>query len=362
MLATACGSDGESGAATTGAGTSTGEPATVTSSEAATTASPGSSGGSGSESSSETGAPPGCAASPQALADCIDLAAYTADLEFIADLRVPGTAHWQAVQDLGADRLDELGFDVQLFDYATGTNVIGTLQGASADAAHVIIGAHYDHIEDCAGADDNATGVAASLELARVLAMGSYDLSITIALWDEEEQGLIGSEAFVQAAQSDGIAVAAYYNFEMIGYASSEPDTQQIPAGFDLVFPEQIAAIEANDNRGDFLFLAGDSDSTDAQVGIVVGANRVDLPVISVVLTPAQKTNDLFNDLRRSDHAPFWDAGFPAIFISDSGEFRNSRYHCFAGEDTVDTLVPSFTDKVMRATVESAAQVAGLQL
>ena len=148
--------------------------------------------------------PSGCASSPEALADCVDPAAYQADLEFIASLRAPGSAHWQAVQDLCADRLTELGYDVELFEYGSGINVLGTLPGSAPDAPHIMIGAHYDHIEDCAGADDNATGVAGSLEAARVLAMGEYTNTLTIACWDEEELGLVGSEAFATTAAAQG--------------------------------------------------------------------------------------------------------------------------------------------------------------
>lgn len=60
-----------------------------------------------------TAEPDPCAASPQALADCVEQAAYTDDLKFIANIRTPGSTHWQAVQDLCADRLTELGYQVQ---------------------------------------------------------------------------------------------------------------------------------------------------------------------------------------------------------------------------------------------------------
>lgn len=285
----------------------------------------------------------------------MDPAAYQADLEFIASLRAPGSAHWQAVQDLCADRLTELGYDVELFEYGSGINVLGTLPGSAPDAPHIMIGAHYDHIEDCAGADDNATGVAGSLEAARVLAMGEYTNTLTIACWDEEELGLVGSEAFATTAAAQGIDIGVYFNFEMIGFASDEPDTQGLPAGFDLVFPDQIAAIEANGNRGDFLFLTGGPGTADAIANLESQGARVELPTIALTLNEQQVTSALFGDLRRSDHAPFWDQGFPAIFISDTGEFRNDRYHCVGGEDTVESLVPTFTEKVLRATVASAA-------
>ena len=357
VVLVACGGDdtssnepGSSGAAEAGTSSTSSPASSSTGSSSSTTEVADST-----ASSSSTGAPSGCTASPEALADCVDIDAYQSDLEFIASLRVPGSTHWQAVQDLCADRLTELGFQVDLFEYGSGVNVLGTLPGSDPDAPHVMIGAHYDHIEECAGADDNATGVAGSLEAARVLAMGQYTNTLTIACWDEEERGLIGSEAFATSAASQGIDVGIYFNFEMIGYASDEPDTQQLPTGFDLIFPEEIAMIEANDSRGDFLFLTGDPGSADAVANLQAQGERVDLPVVALVLNAQQVGNPLFGDLRRSDHAPFWDQGFPAIFITDTGEFRNDRYHCVGGEDSVDSLVPSFTEKVLQASVASAA-------
>lgn len=359
-LLAACGGDDDassneaasSGAAQTGSASSSGQGSSSSGGTSSSTTA-------AADSSSATGSAAGCAASPEALADCVDIDAYQADLEFIASLRVPGSTHWQAVQDLCADRLTELGFTVDLFDYGTGVNVLGTLPGSDPDAPHIIVGAHYDHIEECTGADDNATGVAGSLEAARVLAMGQYANTLTIACWDEEERGLLGSEAFAMSAASQGIDIGVYFNFEMIGYASDEPDTQRLPTGFDLVFPEEIAMIEANDNRGDFLFLTGDPGSADAVANLQDQGERVDLPVVALVLNEQQVNNPLFGDLRRSDHAPFWDQGFPAIFITDTGEFRNDRYHCMGGEDSVDSLVPAFSEKALQVTVASAAIALG---
>src|SRR5205823_1076260 len=102
-------------------------------------------------------------------------ARYVKDLEFVAKERTPGSPHWKEVQDLCATRFKDLGFMVELEEYATGVNVIGTRVGADTPIDIVSIGAHYDHIPGCPGADDNATGVAGLLEVARVLSQGSFD-------------------------------------------------------------------------------------------------------------------------------------------------------------------------------------------
>src|SRR5262245_45469411 len=113
--------------------------------------------------------PPCGAASPAQLASCYDPVAYKADVTFVGKPREHHSAHWQAVQDLGFDRLSELGFEVERQVYDTGVNVIGTKKGARSPGEQVIVSAHYDHIPGCPGADDNATGVAAVMEIARIL-------------------------------------------------------------------------------------------------------------------------------------------------------------------------------------------------
>ena len=116
--------------------------------------------------------------SPEGLMACVDLERYVADLEFIADVRVPGSPHWLAVQERCADVLELAGFDVSLQEYPTGVNVIGVRSGREPA---LVLGAHYDHIPDCPGADDNASGVAGVLEIARVLGAAPLTRALIVA-------------------------------------------------------------------------------------------------------------------------------------------------------------------------------------
>lgn len=296
-----------------------------------------------------------CTASPQALADCVEPQRWSDDLGFIADIRTPGTPHWQAVQDLCADRLAEFGYEVDLQDYGTGVNVVGRRLGKAAPGEHVVIGAHYDHIADCHGADDNASGLAAALEVARVLALAEFDRTVIVGCWDEEELGLIGSEAYVAAAKAAGDQIVAVFNYDMIGYYDEAPGSQTVPPGFDLAFPDAYAELEATMFSGDFIAVVSDAESHAASLAFGAAADRVALRKALLELPAGTESTDLFADLRRSDHAAFWDAGYPALFITDSGEFRNANYHCMAGPDEVSDLTPAFAVDVTRATVEAAA-------
>jgi hypothetical protein len=366
VLALACkrGGDASDDTGTTGASDSgaadTATPSTMT------TPAPGTGSAADDAPADTTGSPPGdstgeppattCGdASSSALAACVDPAAIADDIGFIADIRTPGSTHWLAVQELCADRLEQLGYAVELHEYATGINVIGRRTGARSPGEVVLVGAHYDHIPECLGADDNASGVAGALEVARVLAEVPIDRTLAIACWDEEELGLVGSQAWVAGGMAAGESVAVYLNYDMIGYRSDAPGSQQIPLGFDLFFPDQYAQVQNNEFRGDFIVAIADELATEPLAAYVAHAGDLGLPTISAALDAKAKNSDLLSDLRRSDHASFWAEDLPAIFFTDSGELRNAGYHCFGAEDTVDTLDMQFAAQVVAATVGAAA-------
>jgi Zn-dependent M28 family amino/carboxypeptidase len=290
----------------------------------------------------------------------VDESRYRADLDFIAAPRPSGSAHWQAVQDRCAAALSAVGLDVELQTYDGGINVLGTLHGASASNEVVLVGAHYDSVNDCPGADDNASGVAGVLEIARVLATHDYARTLVFACWDEEETGLDGSSAFV-AGFSPLQKLVAHYNFEMIGFASAEPGSQSVPFGFDQLFPEQVQQLEANENRGDFIAVVADSSSNAAASELVARARGVGLPTLRLDVPDTLKNSDLASDLRRSDHASFWRADLPGIMLTDTANFRNPNYHCESGSDIVVTLNLDFALRVVKATAAAASDMAKRQ-
>jgi hypothetical protein len=352
LCAIGCGGGGE--ATTSGGSSETGSSSTASPTPTTGDATASSTGGT-------TGEPDPCVASPQALADCVDPAKYTEDLNFIADIRTPGTPHWQAVQDLCADRLAEAGYEVILQDYGTGINVVGRRLGTSKPNELVVVAAHYDHIADCHGADDNASGVAAMLAIGRMLARAETDRTVIIACWDEEEDGLIGSEAFVAAVPVED-TVVVNYNFDMIGVRSDEMNSQRVPPGFETVFPEQYAAIESRGFRGDFIAIVASSLAHEHALGFAGATGRIALGSEVIEIPAGAENSPVFDDLRRSDHAAFWLAGIPALFITDTGEFRNDHYHCMKGPDEVADLDLDFAVGVTRATVEAAAVTLGMQV
>lgn len=304
--------------------------------------------------------PPCGDGTPLGLARCVEGARYQADLEAIAQPREPASAHWMTVQDLCARRLTELGFTVERHAYGSGVNVVGVREGSAEPARRVVVGAHYDHIRNCAGADDNASGVAGALEVARVLARRSYPRTLVVALWDEEERGLVGSRAYAMRARSRAETIDAYFNFEMIGYVDRSPGSQRLPTGFGLIFAAAAREWEANERRGDFLAAIADPRSSGAMGALEHYADRLGLPFIPLNLSESLLASPLVADLRRSDHASFWESGFPGVMLTDTSEFRYDRYHCRAGPDVVANLDQTFAAQVVSATVGAAAESLGL--
>ena len=293
--------------------------------------------------------------SAAALAGCVEASRLTTDLNTIAGARPTGTVKSGQVVDFLVTRLNALGFTVTRDDYGRGVNVIGTKLGKTSPTELVVISAHHDSVPECPGADDNGSGVVGVLEAARVLGQIEHDRTLVVALWDEEELGLLGAFDWTDRLARSGSKVVVSYVLEMIGYRSDEVDSQTLPAGFDVLFPEATAAVAANGNRGDFIALIADQSAQPYtalmdQLGAATGHSTVSLHVPTTLLG-----TNLINDLRRSDHAAFWAYNWPAMMITDTANFRNPNYHCAAAPDQVSDIDFDFAAKTVAITAYSAA-------
>ncbi len=294
--------------------------------------------------------------SPAALGACVETDRYIADLEAVAIERATGTQGAADVRAYIVTALTELGMTIEIDEsVGQGANIIGTLPGTGGSDELVVISAHYDGTPGCAGADDNATGVAGLLETARVLSQTEHSRTIVFAFWDEEERGYVGSWRWTDAAVEANTPVVIHLVYEMIGYATDEPNTQELPLGFDLVFPDVAAQMADNENRGDFIALISNDGGSPYVDTFADYATGVNLPALGMVLEGGMATSDLTGDLRRSDHQSSWAVGYPAIMITDTSEFRYPGYHCGDGEDSVDRLDHAFASQTVAATIYTAA-------
>jgi hypothetical protein len=325
---------------------------------------PGASGAAGAAGADSAPEPPAMATcglgDSTSLAACADEARYAGDLSFVAGDRTPGSAHWQEVQSLCVGRLTELGYEVEQQAYDTGVNVIGIRKGQELPEEVVFLSAHYDSVKNCAGADDNGSGVAGLLESARLLALQPHARSLAIACWDEEErrgdESLRGSGAYARAASDRDEQIVGNFVFDMIGYASSAAGTQRLPDGLDAMFPAAAQQIRANDSRGDFLAIVLDERSHAIGESLAIEAAAVNLPLVFFEIPDEQLDSPAVDDLRRSDHGSFWAAGYPGMLLTDTAEFRNPNYHCENGQDSLDTLDHDFAVSVVRVTTGAAVR------
>lgn len=221
-------------------------------------------------------------------------------------------------------------------------NLIGRLAGKKNSC--FIVAAHFDAVENSPGADDNASGVAALLEIARTLADEPLNHSVEFVSFNLEEFGMVGSAHYVKDLKNERREIAGMISLEMIGYTDSRKGSQKLPPALRDRFRD----------TGDFIGLVANSKSKNMleifyrEMGQIEG-----LPVEHLTLP----FNGWFLPAARlSDHSPFWDAGYPALLITDTSFFRNPNYHL--PSDTVSTLNPDFILKVTEGTARAVRAMA----
>ena len=174
-----------------------------------------------------------------------------------------------------------------------------------------------------------------------------------------EEDGLVGSTRYVSSGIPAGDQIAGVFNFEMIGYYSEQPNTQTLPNGFNLLFPDANAAVINNQYRGDFITNVGNTVSLPLAMAFAEAA-ALYVPDLKVITLNVPGNGQLAPDLLRSDHAPFWFGNYPALMLTDGANFRNECYH--TPQDTFDhKLNFTFMANVTKATLAAAAKLAEIQ-
>jgi aminopeptidase YwaD len=215
-------------------------------------------------------------------------------------------------------------------------NLILRLNSAKANnKAPIVIGAHYDAVPGCEGADDNASGVAVLLELARSLAASHAKYPIHLIAFDMEEYGLLGSRAYVDLLRQQNQALRLMISLEMLGYCDRTPNSQRYPKGLKYFYP----------NTGNFIGLIGNIWT----IPDLIYLRGKIKPSVPCEWLPAGVRGLLVPDTRRSDHAPFWDAGYKAIMITDTANMRNPHYH--QRSDRLETLDLEFLTNVCQGLV-----------
>lgn len=206
------------------------------------------------------------------------------------------------------------------------SNVEASLVGSDSSSGTVVVGAHYDSVPGTVGANDNGTGVAAVLALARLLQGHNVRRTVRFVFFVNEEPPYfqttdMGSLVYARQLRHDGVPVSAMISLETIGFYSDAPGTQKYPPVLGWFYP----------NRGDFIGFVGNADSRDL-VRRSIRAFRESTSFPSEGLAaPAD-----WPGVGWSDHWSFWQEQYPAIMITDTALFRYPYYH--TPRDTSDKV------------------------
>lgn len=243
------------------------------------------------------------------------------------------------------EQLRSLGYRPARQIYEAGnqtfTNVEAELSGKS-EGAVLIIGAHYDTAGGLPGANDNASGVAATLELARQFAGGKQARRIRWVFFANEEppyfqSSAMGSHVYAKRCREGKEEIAAMLSLETIGYYSERPGSQTYPVGLHLGYPD----------RGDFLGFV-------ANIQSALLLRRVLKAFRQGTSLPAQgaAAPSSIPGIGWSDHWSFWQFGYRALMVTDTAPYRYPYYH--TAEDTPEKLD---YDRMARAVTGLAAVV-----
>jgi hypothetical protein len=228
-------------------------------------------------------------------------------------------------------------------------DVVIEARGDIADPEVIVVGAHYDSAPGTSGANDNGSGTAAVIELARLLRdrAGSGTRRIRLVLFVNEEPPYfktedMGSLHYARSLKERNERVVAMYSLETIGYYSNKPGSQRYPAPFNLIFPD----------RGDFVAFVG-TPYARSLVWETIRSFRshTAFPSIGGVAPNAVPGIDW------SDHWAFEQVGFPAMMVTDTAPFRYPHYHQHTDTpDKVDTESLARVVKGMERVIRDAVR------
>ena len=233
-----------------------------------------------------------------------------------------------------------LGYHVRSQEFTargrTYRNLEATLPGGTIQRQEVVVvGAHYDSAEEAPGADDNASGVAGVLELARVFAQNPQARTVRFVFFSNEEPPWfateqMGSRHYAAAARAQDDQIVAMLSIESIGYYDTEKGSQRYPFPLNFAYPDV----------GDFIGFVSNLKSRGLlHKAIAAFRTHATMP------TQGAAAPGWVPGVWWSDHWSFWREEYPAIMISDTAPYRYPFYH--TPQDTPDKLDYDRTARVV---------------
>jgi Zn-dependent M28 family amino/carboxypeptidase len=228
----------------------------------------------------------------------------------------------------------------------TNIEVLVPSRAGATERGCIVVGAHYDTVPGTPGADDNSTGVAALLELARQLVHERSERSLRLVFFPNEEPPFfpdagMGSAAYATELRRARVDVHTMISLEMLGYYSDRPHSQRYPPGLSLLYP----------NRGNFIGFVSNLRSRqrlrELKEAFIACS---DFPCESLAAPEWTIVVGL------SDHSSFWKQGYPGLMVTDTAFMRNPHYH--RATDTADTLDFERFAKVTQGLVGAVKRLA----
>lgn len=248
------------------------------------------------------------------------------------------------------ERFRESGYAVRSRSFEIQGKTFHNVEATSGDVPDsspcIVVGAHYDSVTGSPGANDNASGVASLLELARVLRREALELPVRYVAFVNEEppyfntrEGM-GSVEYVRSFGDSARSIRAMLSIETVGMYRDEPGSQKYPPAVGALYPD----------RGNFIGFVADLTGRDL-VHRAIGRFRAGatLPSEGAVF-PASVPG-----ITWSDHRSFSEAGIPAAMVTDTAPFRDPHYHL-----STDTPERLDYDRMARLVAGLAAVVPGL--
>lgn len=226
-------------------------------------------------------------------------------------------------------------------------NLEATLPGKSKHDEVILIGAHYDTVPGSPGANDNASGVAALLEISRGFAQRAPARSVRFVAFVNEEApffhgGQMGSMVYAKAARARGDDIRLMVSLEMLGCFTDRPGSQRYPALLRLFYPD----------RGNFLaFVSNLSSRRSLKQLVDAFRTHSDFPAESLA------TFEFIPGVAWSDHVSFWRHGYRAVMVTDTAFYRYAYYH--TARDTPEKLNYAAMERVVDGLQQALVVLAG---
>ena len=222
-------------------------------------------------------------------------------------------------------------------------NIVAEKKGATLPRRVFILGAHYDTVPGSPGADDNASGIAVLLEVARKIQTAYVNGSVRFIAFSLEEYNFIGSAHYVEKLKKGEEEILGMISLEMVGFTGPK---QNYPAPINPKYYPNV---------GDFIAMVGNERSKEL-LGNICRSFKTHIPQLPLEFLIVPGKGEGMEEARLSDHSSFWDHGFPALMLTDTSFLRNPNYH--HPSDTLETLNFEFMREVAMGIYFSIIELA----